>query len=182
MRIFAIDPGPTESAFGFLVDGVPVNFEKQPNHALLSNLSYFGLNKVHIDAVVVEMVTGYGIPAGQETFDTCVWVGRFIQEAGANCLPWFLASRKQVKSHLCGTTTAKDKDVREALIGLYGPPGKKKTPGITYGFSGDMWAALAVARYFQDNEERLNVAKDFGFNSSIKREVLFDPQTVGSAI
>ena len=27
------------------------------------------------------MVACYGMPVGKEVFDTCIWIGRFIQEA-----------------------------------------------------------------------------------------------------
>ncbi len=42
------------------------------------------------------------------------------------------------------------KNIRQALIDRFGPPGKKKAPGATYGLSGDMWSALAVAVTFTD--------------------------------
>jgi hypothetical protein len=47
---------------------------------------------------------------------------------------------------------AKDANIRQALIDIYGGNdkaiGNKKTPGPLYGIKGDLWAALAVAVTF----------------------------------
>lgn len=93
-----------------------------------------------------EMIACYGMPVGKEVFDTCVEIGRFIATWERNTLeraaPVF---RKDVKLHLCGTTKAKDANVRRALIDLIGPQGVKANPGPTYGVKSHAWAALGVA-------------------------------------
>jgi hypothetical protein len=66
--------------------------------------------------------------------------------------------RATVKAHLCRSAKAKDSNVRQALIDLFGGKenaiGTKKTPGPLYGISGDVWAALAVAVTWYDANMR----------------------------
>jgi hypothetical protein len=61
-------------------------------------------------------------------FETCVWIGRFI-EAWARFADVLshgprLVYRKDVKLRLCGTVKAKDPNVRQALLDLYGGENK----------------------------------------------------------
>jgi hypothetical protein len=93
------------------------------------------------DTVVIEMPEGRGGIAGQETFDTCVWVGRFAERFCTNALVF----RRVVKLHMCGTSRAKDAQIRQAIIDRLGPPGTKRKPGMTYGLKGGEWQALALA-------------------------------------
>jgi hypothetical protein len=92
------------------------------------------------------------MPVGKETFETCVWIGRFIAE-----LPEYVevrrVYRKDVKSVLCGSMKAKDGNVRQALIDRFPATGTGKTPqiginagqGPLYGVKSHLWAALGVA-------------------------------------
>jgi hypothetical protein len=93
--------------------------------------------------LAVEMIASYGMPVGREVFETCVWIGRFVQawQPGAHEFVY----RRDVKMYLCGSNRAKDGNIRQALLDLVGPQGTKKAPGPTYGLRGDEWAALAVA-------------------------------------
>lgn len=145
MIIMAIDPGPKESAW-VLFDGKTIS----KYGYLLNDELLGGLCEVifPFDALVIEWIEGYGLTVGRETFDTCRWVGRFEQAAGGA----HLLGRKAVKSHLCCTTRAKDKDIRAALIDRFGEPGTKKNPGPTYGITGDEWAALSVAVTWWDTK------------------------------
>lgn len=146
--VLAIDPGCTESAW-CIYDGekqIPKDHDKQENAAILERIRY----GVGFDAVVIEWIASYGMSVGREVFDTCLWAGRFYQTATDRGMEPTLCFRRTVKSHLCGTTTAKDKDVRAAIIDRYGPDaiGRKATPGPLYGVTADVWAALGVAITF----------------------------------
>lgn len=157
--LLAIDPGPTESAWLEYRDGVPVAFAKEANAQVLDRVSEEAAWCAHF---AIELVQGYGMPVGAEVFDTCVFAGRLIQ-AWAERMPEdtvLRVYRKDVKRHLCGTTTAKDQNVRQALIDRYGPGkraalGLKASPGPLYGVSGDVWAALALAVTAADELNRV---------------------------
>lgn len=141
--ILAIDPGPVESAW-VIYDGEKVHSAgKERNEQVLETLKNFSAQL----PVACEMIASYGMAVGAEVFETCVWIGRFIQ---ASLNPVQRVTRIKVKTHLCHSAKAKDANVRQALIDRLGPQGTKKAPGPTYGISGDMWAALAVAVYAYD--------------------------------
>lgn len=146
-RIVAIDPGTTES--GFLVwDAGVVECAQLPNADLRLRLkeNHFG----GASLVAIEMVASYGMAVGKETFETVRWIGIF-QECSVP--PVLLVYRKDIKLHLCGTSKAKDANIRQALIDKHGAPGTRKAPGATYGVSGHLWAALAVADYAESARE-----------------------------
>ncbi len=104
-----------------------------------------------VEHCAIEMIASYGMPVGKETFETCLWIGRFIGAwEGIHGKEPALLCRKDIKMHLCGTMKAKDGNIRQALLDRWGPQGTKKAPGPTYGISSHTWAALAVATTFMD--------------------------------
>lgn len=143
MNLLAIDPGSTQSAYiSTRRDGTSYQisqFGKVDNEAVKSIL------ESNWEAISIEMIASYGMPVGAEVFETCLWIGRFVQAAAPK--PVRLVYRREVKMHLCGSMKAKDGNIRQALIDKIGPQGTKKNPGPTYGISGDVWSALAVAVY-----------------------------------
>lgn len=144
--VLAIDPGPVKSAF-VVWDGTVLDYGTVDNVVLREFFTYrLSFRTRHI---AIEMVACYGMPVGREVFETCLWIGRFIECARPVSVN--LVYRKDVKLHLCGTARAKDGNIRAALIDKHGAPGTKKAPGKTYGISGHLWAALAVADYAADN-------------------------------
>lgn len=146
MRILAIDPGPETSAW-LLWDGRAEQFGGEcPNEKLLETI-HVGLL---YDVLVIEKVACMGMAVGAEVFETVFWSGRFAQVAEADRKPWHRLTRGQIKMHLCGSMQAKDANIRQALIDKLGKPGVKKQPGPTYGVSGHLWAALAVAITWQE--------------------------------
>ena len=151
-RILAIDPGPEQSAWLVLDDETPRCFGIVPNAELRDMLRGVPL----ADVVVIEMVASYGMPVGESVFETCVWIGRYIEAS----LPQRAERlfRKDVKMTLCQSMRAKDSNIRQALIDRYGGTretaiGKKATPGPLYGIAKDVWAALAVAVTWRERME-----------------------------
>lgn len=105
-----------------------------------------------VDHVAIEMIASYGMAVGREVFETCVWIGRFVQ-AYRDPDAVKLVYRRDVKLHLCGSPKAKDPNIRQALLDMFPRTGGGKTPqigtkampGPLYGVSSHAWAALAVA-------------------------------------
>lgn len=152
--ITALDPGNTQTAW------VKVEYPTlkvldhgfQPNNEILGLLTAEGsdamLNGETKPIVACEMVQSFGMPVGADVFETVLWIGRFEQKAFDLTLPFHRLFRKDIKLHLCGSTRAKDPNIRQALLDKLGPQGTKKSPGPTYGLSKHLWSALAVAITF----------------------------------
>jgi hypothetical protein len=153
--LFAIDPGNEHSAFVLYEDGKPHHFGKVTNAELLALVD----RGEAYDELAIEMIASYGMPVGREVFETCVWIGRFVQ---ASYQQHTLVYRRDVKLHLCGQARAKDANIRQALIDRYGGKdvaiGKKAKPGPLYGVTADVWAALALAVTYDETRERRKAA------------------------
>lgn len=151
MKILAIDPGNVQSA------ALMWDTEKEAicEMTLAENMKIRNeLQYAFPDVFAIEMIASYGMPVGQTVFDTCVWIGRFVECMSKSDVKISLIFRKDIKMHLCHTTRAKDSNVRQALIDRYGVPGVKKAPGRLYGVKKDLWSALAVAIFYQDVQDK----------------------------
>jgi hypothetical protein len=146
--IFAIDPGPIESAYVVLDNNLkPTEFGKVKNEELRTRLAE--QKSSDNDHFVIEMVASYGMAVGAEVFETVFWIGRFW-ECVPDSVPKLKIYRKEEKINLCGTMKAKDANIRQALIDRFGVVGTKKNPGWFYGVSKDVWAAIAVGVTYHD--------------------------------
>ncbi|MCR6649745.1 MAG: hypothetical protein NVV70_17000 [Cellulomonas sp.] len=155
MRILAIDPGNRESGW-VVLDGAthrPLEFGKTPNTQLLADVH---ARAVRFDVAVVEMVASYGMAVGAEVFETCVWIGRFVEAIAAQGVVAELVKRQPVKLHHCHSPRANDSNVRQALVDrfAYGErnfgKGTKAAPGWFFGFGADVWQAYALGVYAAD--------------------------------
>lgn len=168
MKVLAIDPGSTHSAYMIIdTDLRPYAFDKLPNHELLPYLHR------PISHVVIEQIGHYGtgMPAGQDVFDTCIWIGRFWQ-GSPDTDTVTLVLRKTVAAHLCGTAKAGDPHIKQALIDRFAPDernhgkGLKGSPGWFYGFHTDIWAAYALAVYWMDTHHEHRIPDFSNWNIS----------------
>lgn len=153
-RLLAIDPGPKSSG------------------AVLWNLQHGCLDHVHpeivnedliemyrdsglVTNVAIEMIASYGMAVGASTFETCVWVGRFMETMGPSRVD--LIYRREVKMFMCGNAAAKDANIARAVRDRFPPTGggmtpevgTKGDPGPLYGVSKHAWPALALALTWQ---------------------------------
>lgn len=146
--ILAIDPGTQQSGWAVLDSGRVKESGVSPNASVLERIRVLGgYIKAGLHApmtLAVERFEARGMAIGDESVETVMWTGRFIQ-AWHHPEAVVRVKRSAVKLHLCGTTRAKDANVRQALIDKLGPPGTKKAPGPTHGVASHAWAALAVA-------------------------------------
>ena len=174
--VMAVDPGPQQSAYVTVqpnpnaIGGLQiVEFCISDNANIKADIWGFSSLPLEDRRLVIEQIASMGMSVGAETFETCVWTGRFMEtfEAGSQTTAHRI-SRVPIKVHLCGTAKAKDANVRQALIDRFG--GKKAiqkakaakknrkgeivTPeveaGPLAGISSHCWQALALACVYVD--------------------------------
>lgn len=161
MRVFAIDPGNTQSAY-CVVDAEtlrPLEFAKIPNEELRERIKDFRFDEC--DRGAVEMLQSYGNLIGKDVLETAVWIGRFSERLDRKLLhPAEMVFRMEEKMHITGDPKAGDANIRRALIDRFcthdfrAGRGTKAKPDFFHGFAGDVWAAYAVALTYI--ETRLN--------------------------
>lgn len=159
MKILAIDPGNTQSAWTLVYqsDCSPISFGKIANEDLLANLQVSDMDNV---VPVIEMIASYGMAVGAEVFETCVWIGRFQQAiADRRGVTPELVKRHPIKMHLCHSARAKDSNITQALVDRFAHgqtnhgKGTKANPGWFHGFAKDVWQAYALAVYTADTHQ-----------------------------
>ena len=97
------------------------------------------------------MIASYGMPVGKEVFDTCVWIGRFIEDM--NCIPQDRITvteyiyRKDEKMNICHSMKAKDSNIRQALIDRFGVVGTKKNPRLVLWIQSRYMASICCWSY-----------------------------------
>jgi hypothetical protein len=141
VSILALDPGTRETGW-VLWTGERVAYSGvQRNEDVLSML----INWRDPETILAtEVFQAMGMAVGQEVFDCCIWIGRFVQAWPVPDAVMRI-KRTEVKLHLCGNARAKDPNVRQALLDKIGQQGTKKAPGATFGVKSHAWSALAVA-------------------------------------
>lgn len=152
MKILAIDPGPVNSAFVLMEDGRIIKFGHPTNDYLRQGLVDRG---GEYGDLVIEKIESFGMAIGAEVMETIYWSGIFAASYGLAYT--HRITRRAVKLHLCGSSRAKDSNVRMALIDRYGgeqaAKGRKACPGPLYGISSHLWSAVAVAVTFADTHD-----------------------------
>lgn len=148
--LLAIDPGPEKSGYVLWSEGALIG----SGHELNSKIKDCLIDGTTL--VAIEMIASYGMAVGASVFNTCVEIGKFVEHVNIfkPNTPVELVYRKDVKLFVCGTTKAKDANIRQSLIDSIGVVGTKASPGPLYGVKSHAWAALAVA-VTAANDERL---------------------------
>lgn len=168
MKIMAIDPGTTESAYVILDDQYQIlSADKVGNDVVLSIIA----DAPGLDAVIIEDIeprysstdrSAAGAVMGQSTIETIKAFGRFSWQASLRGLMVGSIFRRDERSCLIPTkrnglpplpeTAPKHADgqIRASLIRRFARHdqergrGTKANPDTFYGFHGDMWQAMAV--------------------------------------
>lgn len=146
MNLLCIDPGTTHSGV-VCMDGADVlsAYPDMENYAVLD----FLIAVEDADLLLIEMIDHMGMPAGKDLFETCVWIGRFIQAFEGRAEYVY---RRDVKLTLCNNMRAKDANIRRAILDRYPATGggktpqigTKKEPGPLFGVARHSWSALAI--------------------------------------
>lgn len=149
--ILAIDPGPTESAWVIYdpAENRVIDCGHECNDDMAEMLRPPG---VTCRDLCIEMIACYGMAVGKDVFETCLWIGRYM-ECWRDVGEANLVYRRDVKLTLCNSARAKDANVRQALLdrfprtggGATPQVGTKSKPGPLFGVSKHIWAALGVA-------------------------------------
>ena len=162
--ILAIDPGNEQSAYVVIdKDLTPIQFAKVENLELMELIKSGEFKDC--DHLAIEMIASYGMAVGKTVFETCVWIGRYMELLESqHGLKATWVYRRDVKMNLCNSTRAKDSNVTQALVDRFAPytrnkgKGTKKEPGFFYGFKADIWAAYAVGVTYAD--KKMNLSKN----------------------
>lgn len=118
--ILAIDPGNMESGY-VLVEHDGEEIRKVLDVGKVPNGEIFPVLCREYQHLAIEMVAGMGMPVGQEVFDTCFWIGRFWEYAELYRKGYQIQKifRREEKLYLCGRASAKDVNIRQALVDRY---------------------------------------------------------------
>lgn len=142
-----IDAGTYKSAYVIadLETLKPIQSDIVENKILLSNVLLY-CKKFKKDGVIaIELIENRGMPIGQTTIRTCYLIGQIMQICDEMGVPYIEVYRHEEKALICENSRAKDSNIRQALIDMFGVVGTKKDKGWFYGFKKDIWQAYAVA-------------------------------------
>ncbi len=140
LQVCGIDPGTVQTALVLWNGAAVLDKLIIPNQNVIDYLT-----TADCAVVACEHLQCYGMAVGKEVFETGYWIGRYWQVCELMGFEWQRVYRSDVKAYWCHSPKANDSNVRAAVIDTLGAPGKKKTPGVTYGISKDLWSALAIA-------------------------------------
>ena len=135
------------------------------NDEIAESLSNRAAFSEGINIVAIESIVARAQPFGNDVRDSVFWEGRFHESvlyryalSPARVMQKrirffegyiFRIPRHEVQLHLCGTRKARDSNIRQRIIDLYGGKetaiGTKKKPGPLYGVKKDVWQALGLA-------------------------------------
>lgn len=173
MRILAIDPGTTQSAYALLSDAYQVlSADKVENSVMMDIIA----STPGIDAVIIEdMEPRYprngkdsnaaGAIVGASTYTTLKWMGKFDLTAQVRGIAVHWIYRRDERAALirkkelpADAPKHADGQIRAALITRFAAhdkvngKGTKAKPDTFYGVSGDMWQAIAVGVTWLDKQ------------------------------
>ena len=170
MITIGIDPGNIQSALAVYDGEKLISFGTYPNdvffsclkeemYSLLEETGIIEWNKdmwmkkpeeIRNFRIYMETIQSYGMPVGQEVFDTCFFIGRLMDRFENHGMLYEMVKRTEIKLHHCNSTRAKDTNIKAALVERFGDRGTKAAPGFFYGVRGDEWSACAIAVYGMD--------------------------------
>lgn len=162
----SVDPGTTHSAYTVMTEDYRIiSAAKVENEELRALILRGGVHELVIECMEPRFLGGektHGQMIGAETYETCIWIGRYLEAAQAMGMPVHRVYRSEERSRLIptkknrlpplppGTGKGADAQIRAALIQRFAKHDKKNGKGTAkrkdtfYGFRADMWNACAV--------------------------------------
>jgi len=165
VKLLAIDPGSTQSAWVIFDGERPLAFGKCDNHDMVvrpvagidigewETVFWASEHFRDVEHVAIEALHPRGMPTAQEEMETQFWAGRIVERIG---LPHTKIKRSDEKMTLCGRCVeVTDANIRQAIIDRFGGKdaaiGKKVKPGPLHGVKADVRQALAIAITWFEN-------------------------------
>jgi len=148
MLLLSVDAGTTKSAY-VVVDTVDyriISSGKVDNDELMQIIK-----NEYYDDIVFEMISSYMNRIGDSTIQTIKWIGRFEQQVYINGDIPKEMKRYEVKTELCGSMKAKDKDIIMYLEMRFGKKTKAKDSWFA-GITADQWQAYGLAIAWVDKQ------------------------------
>lgn len=142
--LVAVDPGTIQSAYLVIADGKITTRNIVGNATLL----LFARQSQGWNAAI-EMFASYGMPIGKSSIETVKFIGQLQEAIESRGGRVRLVYRKEIVTHLCGSSKASDANVSRALKDRY-PIVESRKSGIVK----DLWSALAIATFCIDNPEQ----------------------------
>lgn len=154
-EVHAVDPGPVNSAWAHIESpssGVYklVDFGFMDSKVLRDQLVTLAGNTYPRSKILaIEDIVFYQMTAGAAVFETCVWIGRFMEAWGDDSTIARIP-RPDCAQRLVGQRSAKDSQMVAATYARFGAKslteakGTKKFPGPLYGVTEHVWSAIAV--------------------------------------
>lgn len=168
--ILAIDPGTTQSAYAMIrQDYSIISAAKVENDDVLRLVQIGDYDEMVIECMEARHVQNGVI--GAETYDTCYWIGRYMQAAIDRGKPVHRVYRSEERKRLVPTKKNRlpphpasvgqtaDSQIRATLIRRFAKhdfkngKGKATCKDTFYGFAKDMWSAYAVGVVFLDRRQ-----------------------------
>lgn len=179
-RILAIDPGTTESAYvvGTKDYGI-ISHAKVPNAQIIDLIERGGCDVLVVECMEARTLNvtiskdGKKPPpqkVGDETYETCYWIGRFMEAAYRKNMMVHRVRRGQEQHYIVPSTRnklprlpepvpkSKDAKIRAGLVMRFAKFDKKTGKGKAackdtfYGFKTDEWMAFAVLVVYLDKQ------------------------------
>ena len=152
--ILGIDPGTSLSAYCVMdsEDMSRIIDKGKTDNDTLKALVKQG----YYDVLVIEGFQSFGMAVGATVFTTAYYIGRLLQMAEDLGSKTHIMYRTDVKMHICGTTRAKDANIRCALIDRFAVHDKARGTGTIkakdffYGVSADIWSAVGICVTYID--------------------------------
>ena len=122
-KILCIDPGSRTTGW-VILEPIQDELPRLVDHGNTATLEFLDRlrdgREEGITQVVIEHVGHYGtgMAAGSDVFETCILIGRMIEILRPLSIE--KVRRQSIKAQICGRATAKDSNVRQALIDRWG--------------------------------------------------------------